>query len=171
MNNNLLIVGAGMYGVVAKEIAEETNRFQKIDFVDDGLTQAYNGDRVVGTTADIQKLSQEYNCVIVAIGNPQIRLSLLERLEKEGEFNVVSLISPRSFVSPSASLGKGVFVEPMAVVHAGCKVENGCIVSAGAVVNHYSTLREGVHVDCNATVLGNKTVSAKTKVYSGKVFE
>ena len=35
MNRNLLIVGAGIYGVVAYEIAADMGRFEKIDFVDD----------------------------------------------------------------------------------------------------------------------------------------
>lgn len=35
MNNNLLIVGAGIYGVVAKEITESMGYFEKIAFVDD----------------------------------------------------------------------------------------------------------------------------------------
>ena len=32
---NLLIIGAGQYGMVAKEIAESMKCFEKIDFVDD----------------------------------------------------------------------------------------------------------------------------------------
>ena len=34
---NLLIIGAGQYGMVAKEIAESMKCFEKIDFVDDVL--------------------------------------------------------------------------------------------------------------------------------------
>ena len=35
MNKNLLILGAGIYGLVAKEIAESMGCFGKIAFVDD----------------------------------------------------------------------------------------------------------------------------------------
>lgn len=169
--DNLLIVGAGMYGVVAKEIAESMCCFEKIDFIDDGSTQAMNGDLVVGTTADLKQLQKDYSKIIVAIGNAEIKLRLLQKIKDETDFNIATLISPCAFVSPSAVVLEGSVIEPMAVVHSGCRLEQGCFVSAGAVVNHYSILCEGVHVDCNATVLGNKTVPAKTKVYSGKVFE
>ena len=35
MNKNLLIIGAGALGIVAKEIAESMGIFEKIAFVDD----------------------------------------------------------------------------------------------------------------------------------------
>ena len=35
MNKKLLILGAGMFGAVVKEIAEETKAFEQIDFLDD----------------------------------------------------------------------------------------------------------------------------------------
>lgn len=35
MNKNLLILGAGQYGQVAKEIAEDMEYLEKISFLDD----------------------------------------------------------------------------------------------------------------------------------------
>ena len=67
MNNNLLIVGAGIYGVVTKEIAESMKCFDKIAFVDDNKRATPNGIDVVGTCEEIGELANEYNNVIVAI--------------------------------------------------------------------------------------------------------
>lgn len=74
-------------------------------------------------------------------------------------------------MSPSARIGKGSIIEPMAVIHTGCVISTGCIVSAGAVVNHESVLCEGVHVECNATVVGNATVPKETKICSGEFYK
>lgn len=169
MNKNLLIIGAGVYGMVAKEIAESMGCFGKISFIDDERKLASNGEKVIGTTKDVEELIINYKNVIVAIGNPEVRIMLLHKLEEEG-FNVVTLVSPRAYVAPSATVMKGCIVEPMAVVHSGCVLATGCIVSAGAVVNHASTCYDGVHIDCNATVEGYTLVPAATKVNSGTVF-
>ena len=48
MNKNLLIVGAGAYGVVASNIAHEMGCFEKIDFVDDGNESTPTGEKVIG---------------------------------------------------------------------------------------------------------------------------
>ena len=67
MNQNLLIVGAGIYGVVAKEVAESMNCFEEIDFVDDHAKATPNGVPVIGTTADLDELATDYRYSIVAI--------------------------------------------------------------------------------------------------------
>ncbi len=171
MNNNLLIIGAGVYGLVAKEIAEAMQCFNKIDFIDDTNTETPSGIKVVGNFNSLSTLANEYSNVFVAIGNSEVRLNLLNKIQNGTDYKIATLISPRAFVSPSASVMQGSIIEPMAVVHTGCIVEAGCIISAGAVINHASILKQGVHVDCNATVAGYTLVPEKTKIAVGEVFK
>lgn len=170
MNKNLLIVGAGQYGTVAKEIAQSMGCFEKIDFVDDVMKATPDGVCVIGTTENLEELAARYTDIAVAIGNPDVRLSLIERIKRQNAYRVVSLISPQAYVSPSARLACGCVIEPLAVVHANCVLNCGCIISAGAVVNHAAECGEGVHVDCNATVEGYCRVPEKTKVRCGTVY-
>lgn len=171
MNNNLLIIGAGVYGVVAMEIAESMKCFDKIAFVDDEKKETPNGIKVIGTCSDIENLVEEYSNIIVAIGNPEVRLSLLQKLEEEHPCRVVKLISPKAYVAPSAQIMQGCIVEPMAVIQSMSLIAKGCIISAGAVVNHASMCCDGVHVDCNATVAGNTLVPAGMKIKSGEIYD
>ena len=169
VKGNLLIVGAGSYGLVAAEIAEEMGCFDKIAFVDDNIKASKNA-AVVGTTRDIVLLAEEYSHIIVAIGNPEIRLSFLEHIQNKTNYQIPSLVSPRAYVSPSAKVNSGCVIEPMAVVHTACVLKEGCIISAGAVVSHECTCCRGVHVDCNATVAAYAIVPSKTKIPCGEVY-
>lgn len=171
MGRNLLIVGAGIYALVASEIASEMNCFDQIDYIDDAKVTTANGIQVVGTMRDLEALSKRYSDVIVAIGNPEVRLSMLKRIREETDCRIVSLISPRAYISPTAQVMQGCIIEPMAVVHTGCLLCEGCIISAGAVVNHASMCCDGVHVDCNATIAGGCVVPAGTKVGSGTTYK
>lgn len=170
MNENLLIVGAGIYSMVARDIAIEMNCFEKIDFVDDEKEQTPDGNKVIGKISDLENLSVEYSNIIIAIGNPKIRMSLIKRIEEEMPYRIVVLASPRAYIAPSVQIGKGSVIEPMAVIHAGSVLQEGCFISAGAVVNHGSMCASGVHVDCNAVVAGGTLVPACTKVESCTVF-
>ena len=170
MERSLLIVGAGVYAQVAAEIAADMGCFAKIGFVDDKVKTMPNGTAVAGTTQDIARLAGEYTDVVVAIGNPQVRLSFLERLAAVPSIQIAKLISPRAYISPSASLMEGCIVEPMAVVHTDCVIGKACIISAGAVINHTSTCGDAVHVDCNATVAGYTNVPTGLKIAGGTVY-
>ena len=171
MIQNLLIIGAGIYGLVAKEIAESMGCFCRIDFVDDGAKETPDGNPVIGTTKDLAELAKRYANVVVAIGNPEVRQKLIRYIEEETLLRLVTLVSPRAYVSPSAQIGNGCIVEPMAVVHTGCVLGKGCLICAGAVVNHAAMCGDCVQVDCNAVVAGNTVVPGGSKVAAGTVYE
>lgn len=171
MNKNLLIVGAGVYGLVAKEIAESLGCFEKIAFVDDNATATPNGIEVIGKISDIGELATDYHNIVVAIGMSEVRLGLIQKFEEELPCRIATLVSPRAYVSPTAQIGKGSIIEPMATVHTGCVIGTGCIISAGAVVNHVSVCCDGVHIDCNATVEGYSLVPKGRKVCCGEVYK
>lgn len=170
MNKNLLIVGASTYATVAFEIATDMGCFEKISFVDDRRQTTPNGIAVIGTTQDLVKLAAEYSNIIVAIGNSEVRLSLISKIKKEMPYRIISLISPKAYISPSAKIMDGCIIEPMAVVHTGCLIATGCILSAGAIVNHASMCCQGVHIDCGAVVEGYCIVKSDTKVNCGDVY-
>ncbi len=169
-SRNLLIVGAGSYAVVAYEIAKAMQCFGNIAFVDDNETKTPNNIPVIGITADILSLADDFSDIIVAIGNSDIRLDMLKRISDYGKISVCTLISPDAHISASAEIKTGTIIEPMAVVSSLSKISQGCIISAGAVIGHDCLCCEGVHVDFNATVAPYSTVPAKTKVNCGSVY-
>jgi len=162
MNNNLLILGAGQYGMVAKEIAESMGCFGKINFLDD------NSELAIGKLSDYEQLVTEYSHAIVAIGNTVLRLSLIQKLE-ESLYRVAALVSPRAYVSPSARINKGCIVESMAVINTGSELAIGVLVSAGAVINHNSFIGDGCHINCNAVVTAHSLIIAGTQVGYGEI--
>ena len=124
---NLLILGAGQYGQLVKELARD--QYTTIDFLDD------NSSNAIAPLSAYKELKEKYQNAIVAIGNNDIRMEWIERLELAG-YNLPILISARAYVSTTAVIEQGSIIEPMAIVNANAKVEKGSIVSAGAVVNH-----------------------------------
>ena len=160
---NLLIIGAGQYGTMIKEFAGELDIYDKIDFLDD------NSDEAIGKIDEYPDFVNEYTCALVAIGNAETRLKYSDKLKAAG-YKIVSFISRRAYVSPSAKIAEGCVIEPMAVVSTGVKIGRCTIVSSGAVVNHNSTVGEACHINCNATVRSNSNIPAKTTVDYGEIF-
>ncbi len=163
MEKNLLILGAGQYGQVAKEVAESTTRFDKIDFLDDKNPLA------IGALNDYPRFAEEYAYAFVAIGNAELRLSLLESLGKAG-YTLATLIHPRAYVSPSASLAEGVLVEACAIVNTKARVGKGSFICAGSIVNHHANVAECCQVDCGAVIGADSMLPPKTKVRYNEVY-
>ncbi len=164
MKENLLILGAGQYGMVARDIALAMGSFERIDFLDD------NKDIAIGALQEYSKFVAGYQKAIVALGNPADRMDWLRKLKKAG-FSPAKLIHPTAVISPGAILEPGTVVEPMAVVHHEAVVREGCILSAGAVVDHNCILEKGCHVGCNASVSAGTALPPQTKVANNTTFQ
>lgn len=162
INDNLLIIGAGQYGQVAKEIAESMEWFDKIDFLDD------NAEIAVGKIAEYEKFAGKYSYAIVAIGNADLRLAYIRQLESC--FSIAVLISPKAYVSQSAKIMQGSIAEPFAVVNANSAVGEGTLICAGAIVNHNAIIGDACQLDCGSVVEANAIVPDKTKLGCNKVF-
>ncbi len=163
-NKNLLILGAGQYGQIAKEVAESMCCFEKIAFLDD------NSEQAIGMIEEYEKFVTEYSYAFVAIGNADLRLKYIEKLE-EARFRIAILISRKASVSPSAQLLKGTIVEPMAVVNANSKVAIGCLICAGAIVNHNSFVGDGCQLDCGSVVGSGVMLMARTHLKYNEIFD
>jgi UDP-3-O-[3-hydroxymyristoyl] glucosamine N-acyltransferase len=155
----LLIVGAGGYGQLVKEIAELTEQFERIDFLDDNYKDA------VGKIADLKAKQNDYDGCIVAIGNPVIREKLFSVIE-----NPVSMIHPKAVISKSAVIGGGCVVEANAVVNTNAIIKEASYICAGSVINHDAYVSEFCQVDCNAVISAGSHLPKGSKVDSGTVF-
>ncbi len=163
MKKSLLIIGAGQYGHIAKEIAEDMGCYDKIAFLDDA------SEKAIGKLSAYTSLADEYTDAFVAIGNSEVRCRWLDQLQAAG-YHAATLISPKAYVSPAARIDGGSTVEPMAVVQTNATVAAGCFISSGAVLRHDCVIGEVCHVDCNAVVLSCVTVPPHTHVGCSEVF-
>jgi UDP-3-O-[3-hydroxymyristoyl] glucosamine N-acyltransferase len=152
---SLLIVGAGGYGRLVKEIAE-LNGYEKIDFLDDISPLA------VGKIDELEQVEPCYDASIVAIGNPVVREEVFRKLQRP-----VTLIHPTAVVSRSATVGSGSVIEANAVVNSEAVVETGSFICSGAVVNHNAVVHEFCQIDCNAVVGSGAEVVRGMKVGCG----
>lgn len=164
MNNNLLILGAGGYGHVVREIAEDSGIFDKIDFLDDSSPLA------IGKFGDAEKFLKGYPNAVVALGNAELRLGYIEKLRAAG-FQIPAIISPRAYVSKSAKIGKGTIVEPFSAVNANSEVGIGVLLRCGAVIDHNAKVGDFCYIDCGVVVKANNSVGFKIKIAANSVVE
>ena len=161
---NLLILGAGGFGRMVYETAQQTGQFQKIAFLDD----ASKDSRVIGKCVDYPAFLKHYPCAVAALGNNGTRLQWTKALMEAG-FTVPDIIHPTAVVSPSATMGGGCFVMQRAVLNTNVKLGIGCLINSGGIVDHDSTVGDGAHIGLGSVVKANCHVEEGRKVEAGEV--
>ena len=174
--NNLLILGAGQYGVMAAEIAEAMGIFDCIAFLDDSFatrhperSEGSSKVSLIGTITDLPNFAAQFNFGFVAIGNPALRRKLTEQLQ-QNNFSLATLVHPTAYVSPSAQIKPGCCVEPNATVQTGAVIKLASFIASGAVIRHNATVGEFCHVDCNAVVNTLAVVPADTHILAQETY-
>ena len=157
-NNNLLIIGAGQYGFVAKEIAQAMNCFGEIAFLGE-----------IGSINDIEKFAGDFHYGFVAFNNPEIRRKFIELLRYNG-FIPAILKHPQAYVGTNVQLQIGCCIEPLAIVQNGAVIATASFIASGAVIKHNAFIGEYCNIDSNAVVESNAIVPAETNIGCNSVF-
>ena len=160
----LIILGAGGYGQTVADIAEQSEDYEEIHFLDDNSTS----DNVIGKCEDFIKYK---DCAIYpAFGNNQIRLEWMERLVS-GNYRIPTIVHPTAYISPKASIESGCVVLPNAIINTNCMLKKGCIINCGAIIDHGCIVEECVHVCLGAIVKAENRIEKCSKIEAGYVVE
>jgi len=165
-----LIVGAGAQGRVILDILKAQGGYDSVAFVDDNpdlRRKEINGTVVAGGFEEALKSAADTE-MIVALGNPDRRLALAERISSRG-IRLLNAIHPSAVIAPSARLGSGAMVGATAVVNSNSVIEDNVIINTGAVVEHDCIVSTGAAVGPGAHLGGRVSLGACAFVATGAI--
>ena len=163
----LLILGAGGQGKVVLDLALTCEAWDEIRFLDGGkIGEEILGYPVIGDLWDYEMFTEQYTYAIVAVGNNELRLKLIEELLKVG-YQVPTFIHPSAIVSQFSTIGPGTIVMPQAVINVSAHVGKGCIVNTGVIIEHDCQIGDGVHLSPLATLGGTVSIGDKSWICLG----
>ncbi|MCR4719592.1 MAG: hypothetical protein K5768_08205 [Firmicutes bacterium] len=159
----LVIIGAGGYGQMVYDIADQSGKYEKIIFLDD------NSDLACGKCDEWVDYLNEYD-IYPAFGNNEKRLSFVEKILKANG-NVPTIIHKSAYVSPMSKIDVGCVVMPMAAVNTNTVIEKGCIINTSSIIDHGSIIEKGCHICLGAVVKAENRIKSLTKVQAGEIIE
>jgi len=151
----LALLGASGHGKVVADSALAAG-WGAVSFFDDAWPRrdANGAWPIVGGTAQLAARLSEFDGVVVAIGNAAIRVQKQLELARAGAA-IATVIHPRAWVSPHATLGAGTVVMAGAVINADAVIGQACIINTTASVDHDCRLADGVHISPGAHLSGD----------------
>ena len=154
----LAILGASGHGKVVADAARCAG-WSDIVFFDDAWVSVTDilDWQVVGRLEDLLRDAYQFDGVIIAIGNNEIRQDIAKRLSDAG-IVLSTIIHPAACISRYATIQPGSVIFAGAVLNPACYIGNSCIINTNATIEHDCILADGVHVSPNASLGGHVCV-------------
>lgn len=152
---SIAIIGASGHGKVVADIAL-ANGFELIEFYDDKWPEVTNiGIHLVkGRVSDVLNREFDYDHIVVAIGNSNVRGLIQNNLSKKSP----ALVHPMAFVGSDVKIGSGTVVMPGAIINSSTTIGRGVIINSGAVVEHDCFVGDFSHISPNSALAGGVSV-------------
>ncbi len=165
----IAIFGAGGQGKVIVDLICALGNGEITGFFDQNRTlEAVLGIKVLGTLDELIGgwRSLAIDQAAIAIGDNRDRSRIYRRMV-EAEIPVATLVHPRAYVSPLATLGEAVTVCAHAFIGPGTTVGNNCIVNTAVSIDHDCQIGDHVHVCPGAALAGGVSIGSGSMIGTG----
>jgi len=138
------LIGAGGF---ATEVKSQMGDINMLSFIDD---QYYIGEK--NTLPLSQFNSNEYK-VVIAIGDPQVRKKIVDKLPKETKY--FTFIHSSVMIFDNVEIGEGSIICPSVIITTNCKIGKHSHLNINTTIGHnnilgdYFTTAPGVNISGN----------------------
>ena len=158
------IYGSGGTGRNVKEIAEVIGTWNEIVFIDDTVKSGiYKGVCRMPFQCFVQKYSKEAAEVIIALGEPEHKINLYNKVKKAG-YDFANVIHPSAEISPSATVGRGLIIKNGSIVSSDAVIEDNVCLEFNALIGHNCVIHRNCQISSMVVVGGDSEIGEGTYV-------
>lgn len=163
----LIIVGAGGFAREVLWLARRLKRDIAGFLVDDDALQGQliNDVPVIGKSMDWPHHSD--TSLVVAIGAPRARMSVVTRMKALGEPDFSTLIDPAAVIGDRVTIMPGSMICAGVICTTDIRIGEHVILNLNSTVGHDAVFRDFVTVAPNASISGNVVLGTGTEVGTG----
>jgi len=171
----MILIGAGGHAHACIDVIEQHDQYRIAGLIGkpEEMHTRHFGYSVIATDSDLPQLVNEYQYVLIAVGqiqSPDSRIRLHRQAAELG-FQLPAIIAPTAYVSRHVTIGAGTIVMHGAIVNAGTKIGNNCIINSRALIEHDVTVEDHCHISTGAILNGNVSIGTGSFVGSGCIIK
>lgn len=153
----VILLGGGGHAAVVADAARSSGWTVRGCLDDDPNTGCSDLPRLgaVDQLDEVLRSLRGAATVHAAVGDNRLRARWLSQADAHDQQPV---IHASAIISPSATIGRGVFVGPRAVINARAIIGDGVILNTGAIVEHDCRVGDHAHIAPGAILAGTARV-------------
>jgi sugar O-acyltransferase (sialic acid O-acetyltransferase NeuD family) len=169
----IILVGGGGHCISCIDVIRSTNKFEIVGILDisEKVGTIVSGISTIGSDADIPELAANGMSFLITLGqikSSQSRVAIYKTIKDSGG-KLPVVISPRAYVSQSATIDEGTIVMHNSLINANAIIGSNCIINTGALIEHEAIIGSFCHISTHAVVNGQVKVGNNSFLGSNSV--
>ena len=170
MHKVIIILGSGSQGLITSDLCRDMDLKVKgfLDDTKDVGTQV-NGLPVMGefSLARDGSLGKDVSYT-VALGDPFARSQIFRKILLAGG-EAATIVHPKAWISPSATIGEGSVISPFCYLKAGARIGRFCLLEVGCSIGVENEVGEGVFLGPSCQLNAHVRIGEKSFLGTGAV--
>ena len=169
MKEKLVVVGVGGFGREVMWQIQQIGNYYILGYVDSNETlinKLINGLPVLGTEDWLLQLKESIN-VVIAIGSPNVRKSISERLQVNPYIKFPTILADDVRFSSTVTFGRGCIVCSSSVLTVNVTLNEFVILNLDCTVGHDVIISSFVTVHPSVNISGNSTIEKCVEIGTG----
>jgi len=170
---NLIIIGAGGFGLELYEIAKDSkgynSEFTIKGFIDDNITEISASKHMPPVLSTISDYTVETNDVFVcSLGDVKAKKKISQFILNRGGC-FINLIHNSSIVYSNLDKNVGIIVGPNVTIGSNCKIGNHTLLQTGVILGHDSCIGDWTRLDSYVVIVGGVIIKDSVSVHTSAV--
>jgi len=171
--NKIILIGSGGHARSCIDVINHTGLFEIAGLVEKNTEKNIDnlGYPIIGTDQDLELLRKKFKFALVTVGqihSAEIRIKLYQKL-LDLNYQLPSIISPRSYLSPYSKIDSGTIIMHDVIVNANVNIGKNCIINNKVLIEHDAIVGNHCHISTGAIVNGEVKVGSESFLGSGSV--
>lgn len=116
-------------------------------------------------TSYIQMAKQKNCASILGVGDLNIRLNIINKLEKINA-NWITIISDKSIISETSKIGLGTVIMPGVIINNNVEISKNCIINTGSIIEHDCKIGDNAFIGPGSVVTGGCIIGKNVTINS-----
>ncbi|MBC2856181.1 acetyltransferase [Cetobacterium sp. 2A] len=163
----ILIYGAGGIARDIVDFFEPSDNYEIQGFIDDNKKENKINGLEVYTLQEAKVKYKQGFYTVIAIGDPQIKQKILNKIKDINEIKLTNIISNKAFIFPSCTLGLGNIIYPFSIVASNTKIVDNVLICGNCSIGHDAFIGNFSTISFNSTIGGNTKIGKAVFIGSG----
>jgi len=173
VKKKLILIGGGGHCKSCIDVIEQSGHYKIAGIIDkqENIKKTVLGYAVIGTDEHIERFATQGYYFLITVGQiktPLVRQKLFNELIR-CHASMVTIISPRAYVSKHAVIDEGTIIMHDALINADARIGKNCIINSKALIEHDVLIGDHCHISTSAIINGGTEVKNGSFVGSNSV--